>query len=66
MDRRGKYTELFSSDEIKYGGGGRLNGGGFAKLRPAQGKPFCVDAVLPPLSAVYFFKSAGIKPRDSI
>ena len=66
VDRRGKYTELFSSDEIKYGGGGRLNGGGFAKLRPAQGKPFCVDAVLPPLSAVYFFKSAGIKPRDSI
>lgn len=59
VDRRGKYTELFSTDEIKYGGEGRLNGTAFAKLRPAQGKPFCVEAVLPPLSAVYLYKSAG-------
>ncbi len=59
VERRGKYTELFSTDEIKYGGEGRLNGTTFAKLRPAQDKPFCIDIKLPPLAAIYLYKAAG-------
>ncbi len=62
VDKRGKYAELFSSDEIQYGGEGRSCNVNFAKLRPAGGKPYCIEAELPPLTTVYLYKSAGTPP----
>ena len=59
VEKRGKYAELFSSDEAQYGGQGRSCNVNFAKLRPAGGKPYCIEADLPPCSTVYLYKSAG-------
>lgn len=61
VDRRGKYAELFNTDEAQYGGEGRSSGVNFAKLRPADGKPYCIEANLPPFTTVYLYKSAGAK-----
>ncbi|MGI5894721.1 MAG: alpha amylase C-terminal domain-containing protein [Candidatus Merdivicinus sp.] len=64
VDKRGKYAELFSSDEAQYGGEGRSCHVNFAKLRPADGKPFCIEADLPPFTTVYLYKSAGTTGRS--
>ena len=61
VEKRGKYAELFSTDEIQYGGEGRASGVNFARLRPADGQPYCIEAELPPRSTVYLYKAAGIK-----
>lgn len=63
VEKRGKYAELFSSDEAQYGGEGRNCHVNFAKLRPADGKPYCIEAELPPCTTVYFYKSAGTTPN---
>lgn len=65
VERRGKYTELFSTDELKYGGQGRLNSAAFARLHSAQGKPFCAEALLPPLTAIYLYKAAGLPRKEN-
>ena len=65
VERRGKYTELFSSDELKSGGQGRLNSAAFARLHSAQGKPFCAEALLPPLTAIYLYKAAGLPRKEN-
>lgn len=61
VDRRGKYAELFNTNEAQYGGEGRAAGVNFAKLKPADGKPYCIELDLPPFTTVYLYKAAGAK-----
>lgn len=61
VERRGKYAELFNTDEAQYGGEGRNCGVNFAKLHPADGKPYCIELDLPPYTTVYLYKAAGAK-----
>ncbi len=59
VSRRGKYAEIFSSDEAQYGGEGRKCNVSFTKLRPADGQPYSIEPELAPFTTVYFYKSPG-------
>jgi 1,4-alpha-glucan branching enzyme len=50
----GFWWEVLNSDAVEYGGGGEGNlGGQEAAPIPAHGRPFSLELVLPPLSAVF-------------
>ena len=59
VPRRGKYTEIFSSDDTRFGGGGLLNGEVYAKLKPMHGRPYSLSLTLPPFTTFYLYKKAS-------
>ena len=51
----GRWSEVLNTDAADYGGGGRGNmGGRVAQDVASHGHPWSIEAVLPPLSAVFF------------
>ena len=58
VPRRGKYTEIFTTDDTHFGGGGIRNGEVYAKLKPMHGKEYSLSLTLPPFSAIYLYKKA--------
>ncbi|HSP98532.1 MAG TPA: 1,4-alpha-glucan branching protein GlgB [Candidatus Dormibacteraeota bacterium] len=57
----GTWRELLNSDAHDYGGSGQGNFGGLAAVAsPHHGRPYRIDATLPPLGAVLF---RGTRPR---
>ncbi|MEG2597482.1 MAG: 1,4-alpha-glucan branching protein GlgB, partial [Oscillospiraceae bacterium] len=62
--RRGKYTEIFTTDDSRFGGHGILNGEVYAKLKPLHGQKYALDLTLPPFSAIYLFKKASPAPKE--
>lgn len=62
IPRRGKYTEIFTSDDPHYGGSGLRNGEIYAKLRPLHGREYCLSLTLPAFSAIYLYKK-GSRPK---
>ena len=59
IPRRGKYTEIFSTDDTRYGGNGVLNGEVYAKLQPMHGREYSLSLTLPPFSTIYLYKKAS-------
>ena len=60
----GTYTEIFSSDNEKYGGGGVHNESPLKTRKiPMHGYDFSIEITVPPLAAVYLknTKKAGLK-----
>ena len=60
----GTYTEIFSSDNEKYGGGGVHNESPLkARKIPMHGYDFSIEITVPPLAAVYLknTKKVGVK-----
>jgi 1,4-alpha-glucan branching enzyme len=56
----GFWWEVLNSDAGEYGGAGEGNlGGQEAAPVPAHGRPFSLDLVLPPLSAVFLRQGHG-------
>ena len=58
VPRRGKYTEIFTTDDTRFGGGGIRNGEVYAKLKPMHGKDYSLILTLPPFSTIYLYKKA--------
>ncbi len=58
VPRRGKYTEIFTTDDTRFGGGGIRNGEVYAKLKPMHGKDYSLSLTLPPFSTIYLYKKA--------
>ena len=56
VPNRGNYTEVFSSDDIAFGGGGRKNGKVTAQKGEMHGQKYFVSLALPPFSTTYFYK----------
>ena len=55
---KGKYTVLFNSDSIKYGGKGRLRKRVFhTRKKQSHGREYSIEIELPPLTCIYLFKS---------
>lgn len=50
----GDYTEVFSSDDVKFGGTGIFNGTLRAKKEPMHGEQYRISLDLPPMAVVYF------------
>ena len=48
------YEEVFSSDDVKYGGTGITNGTLTAKEEPMHGEQFRISIDLPPMAALFF------------
>ena len=63
IPRRGKYTEIFTSDDPHFGGTGLRNDEIHAKLRPLHGRDYCLSLTLPAFSAIYLYKKATV-PRS--
>jgi 1,4-alpha-glucan branching enzyme len=61
LPHAGMWREVFNSDATEYGGSGQGNLGAIkAWASPAHGLPASAEALLPPLSAVYFqFQPGG-------
>ena len=55
VDKRGKYTEVFNSDRVEFGGGGELNNTPL-NTKVGENGAYYIDVTLPPLSAVIFKK----------
>ena len=50
----GDYTEVFSSDDVEFGGTGVSNGTLRAKNEPMHGEQYRISIDLPPMSVLYF------------
>ncbi len=53
VPQRGDYKEVFSSDDLSFGGGGASIGTVRSYKKPIDGMQFSIDVDLPPMSAVY-------------
>ena len=58
---RGKYTEIFTTDDIAFGGSGIKNDKAFSKAKPMHGKKYSLSLTLPPFSTIYLYKKAETK-----
>lgn len=65
IPRRGKYTEIFSSDDQAFGGNGILNGEVYAKLKPLHGREYSLSLTLPPFSTIYLYKKGPAKEKTA-
>lgn len=61
VPNRGNYTEVFSSDDIRFGGSGIANGKVTAKSGKMHGQKYHISLSIPPFSTTYFYKK---KPAD--
>ncbi len=50
----GDYTEVFNSDDVKFGGSGISNGTLRARKDPMHGQEYRISLDLPPMSVLYF------------
>ncbi len=66
VPRRGRYDELFSTDNADFGGSGTLNGQVYTKQAPMHGRPCCVELTLPAFSTIFLYKKASPKPRPTV
>lgn len=66
VPRRGKYTEIFSTDNSLYGGNGIKNGEVFSKLSPLHGKDYSLSLTLPPFSTIYIYKKGKNKNTNEV
>ena len=66
VPRRGRYDELFSTDNADFGGSGTLNGQVYTKKAPMHGRPCCVELTLPAFSTIFLYKKASPKPRPTV
>ncbi len=65
VPRRGRYDEIFSSDEKRFGGEGQLNPHIYTKQAAMHGRPCCVELTLPAFSTIYLYKKASAAKRSS-
>ncbi len=61
---RGNYTEVFSSDDVAFGGSGIKNGKVTAQKGEMHGQKYYVSLALPPFSTLYFYKKKTKRKRD--
>ena len=60
------YEEVFSSDDVKYGGTGITNGTLTAKEEPMHGEQFRISIDLPPMAALFFRIKNRRTPPDQL
>ncbi len=56
VPQKGVYTEVFSTDDVQFGGKGIKNGSVLAKKGEMHGKKQYISIKIPPLSTLYFYK----------
>ena len=55
------YKEVFTSDDIRFGGNGVKNERVTAKPKGVNGQKYHIAIDIPPFSTLYFYKRAGRK-----
>ena len=65
VPNRGNYTEVFSSNEVSFGGDGTKNGKVTAQKGEMHGQKYFVELALPPFSTLYFYKKKTKRKTDS-
>ena len=58
------YEEIFSTDDVRFGGSGVTNGTVKAKAVPLHGHEQSVSLTLPPLSVVFLRKKRRLPPKS--
>ncbi len=66
VPRRGKYDEVFSSDEARFGGSGIRNGQLYTKQSPMHGRDFCLALTLPAFSTICLYKKASAARKNTV
>ena len=66
VPRRGRYDEVFSTDDQAFGGSGLQNKQVYTKQAPMHGRPCCVELTLPAFSTIFLYKKASAKPRPAV
>ncbi len=64
VPKAGRYTEIFTTDDAAFGGGGRHNKPVTAQPIPAHGMDQSIRLTLPPLSTIYLHKNEPKKRRS--
>ncbi len=63
VDLRGVYTEIFSTNDEKYGGNGKSTKKASAKAGAFNGHKYHISIDIPPFSTLYFYKKAPKKHK---
>ncbi len=58
------YEEIFTTDDVRFGGGGVTNGTVKAKAVPLHGHAQSVSLTLPPLSVIFLRKKRRLPPKS--
>ncbi len=58
VPQKGKYTEIFSTDDVAFGGKGIGNGDVFTRKGKMHGNDQYISMDIPPLSTLYFYKKS--------
>ena len=66
VPRRGRYDEIFSTDEKRFGGEGRLNPHIYTKQASMHGRPCCVELTLPAFSTIFLYKKSSAPSKPSV
>ena len=66
VPRRGKYDEVFSSDETRFGGSGTRNGQLYTKQTPMHGRKYCLSLTLPAFSTICLYKKASAAKKPTV
>ncbi len=61
VSKRGKYTEIFTTDDVSYGGKNNKNNEVFTKLKPMHGKKYSLSLTLPAFSTIYLYNDKSSK-----
>ena len=66
VPRRGKYDEVFSSDETRFGGSGTRNGQLYTKQTPMHGRKYCLSLTIPAFSTICLYKKASAAKKPIV